>query len=232
METYLFHYFHREIVRKERDYLQAFRQLKAVTVNLDHQVLANQSLIEGIMASLIAALEAKDPYTRGHSSRVSEMSHRIARTMGLSAPMCESVRLAGLFHDIGKIGIADHILFHEGKLSERDLEEIRSHPLISVQILEPVDPLHTLLPGVKHHHENWDGTGYPDGLKGTEIPLAACIIRVADTYDAITSRRSYRNARDSGVALMEIERLGGIWFHPDVVRHVLDLASVPYASTI
>lgn len=188
-------------------------------LNLDDQVIANQKLVVGIVEALNNALEVKDPYTLGHSQRVSEMSWEIAKSMGLSSSKCEQVRLAALFHDIGKIGIQDSILLKSGPLTSEEFMEIKRHPVVSYNILKPVDPFNKLLGGVLYHHENWDGTGYPEGLKGDSIPLSASIIHVADSYDAMTSRRSYHSPMCATTALDEIKRMSGTCYQPDVVEH-------------
>jgi len=219
METYLFSLFHRAIVKQERSYYKLIGELSATKSGLQNQVLVNQKLVEGIVESLINALEAKDPCTQGHSQRVSWMAAGVAKSMGLLPLECEQVRLAGLFHDIGKIGIRDSILLKKGPLTKEEFQEIKLHPIYSVKILEPVDPFHKVLSGVLYHHENWDGSGYPEGLKGNKIPLAASIIHVVDSYDALTSMRSYRLPMSSGAAISELEQKSGVYYQPEVVSH-------------
>jgi len=219
MNDYLFSLFQRDLVKKEREFFKVIKQLSDTKLDLDDQVIANQKLVVGIVEALNNALEVKDPYTLGHSRRVSELSWEVAKSMGLSSSTCEQVRLAALFHDIGKIGIQDNILLKSGPLTSEEFLEIKRHPVVSFNILKPVDPFNKLLGGVLYHHENWDGTGYPEGLKGESIPLSASIIHVADSYDAMTSRRSYHYPMCPKTALEEIKRMSGTRYHPDVVEH-------------
>ncbi len=220
-----FSLFHREIIKKERAFAKLIRELNEANNGLHNQELANQKLVEGILFALNNALEAKDPYTQGHSHRVSQMAVHTAKSMGISHAKSERIRLAGLFHDIGKIGIPDSILFKKGPLTQQEYGEIKKHPGCSVKILEPVDPFHKVLPGVMHHHENWDGSGYPDGLQGEKIPLAASIIHVVDSYDAMTSQRTYRLSLSPSAALEELRRQSGKMYHPEVVRHFVSIFS-------
>jgi HD-GYP domain-containing protein (c-di-GMP phosphodiesterase class II) len=208
---------HRQMVKNEREFLKLIRQLSETKNDLNDQVLANQKLIEGIVNALNIALEAKDRFTQGHSERVSSMSAVVAKRMGLSSTKCEQVRLAGLFHDIGKIGISDSILLSKGSLTDEEYNEIKMHPIYSVKILEPVDPFGMLLKGMLYHHENWDGSGYPEGLSKESIPMPASIIHVVDSFDAMTSERTYRKPMIYTEALAELHRYSGIYYHPGVV---------------
>ena len=175
-----------------------------------------------IVKSLAAAVDAKDPYTRGHSERVTKFSMTIANELGLSEEIRRNVQLAGLLHDIGKIGISDEILRKKEKLTENDWSHIRQHPIMGAMILSPIKQLKMVIPGIRNHHERYDGTGYPDKLKGNEIPLIARIISVADTYDALTSERPYRSRELSEtVALNEIERCINTQFDPKCAQAFL-----------
>ncbi|MCA9062011.1 MAG: HD-GYP domain-containing protein [Planctomycetaceae bacterium] len=151
-----------------------------------------ESLLRGVIRSLINAIDAKDSYTCGHSDRVADFSRLIARQMNLSTVDCEQIYMTGLLHDVGKISVPDHVLKKPGRLTEPEFELIKQHPVIGYEILEHLDNLSYVLPGVLHHHEAVDGSGYPHGLKGENIPLAARILAVADAYDAMTSNRPYR----------------------------------------
>lgn len=173
--------------------------------------------------SLAAAIEAKDAYTHGHSRRVTEYSLALAGIMGCDNNTIDTIRHAALLHDIGKIGINESILLKPGKLTDEEFSTIRSHPVMGSRILESIDFLATVRAQLKHHHERWDGRGYPDGLKGEQIPLGARIIAVADTFDAMTSTRSYRSALDWTVARDEIVRCSGSQFDPRVVEAFLTL---------
>lgn len=149
-------------------------------------------LLRGVIRSLINAIDAKDSYTCGHSDRVAEFARLIAREMSLEFSHCEQIYMTGLLHDVGKIGVPDDVLNKPGQLTAPEFELIKQHPVIGYEILKHLDNLSYVLPGVLHHHEALDGTGYPHGLKGDDIPLPARILAVADSYDAITSDRPYR----------------------------------------
>jgi putative two-component system response regulator len=169
------------------------------------------------ITSLAYALEAKDKYTSGHSQRVAGISVAIAAELGLSRPEIEKIRLAGLIHDIGKIGVREAVLNKPGKVSAEEYQHILSHSDIGEHILTPIVEDDAILKAVRHHHERYDGTGYPDRLSGEEIPLAARILAVADTYDAIISGRPYRAAESIQTACDEIRHHRGGQFDPEVV---------------
>ncbi|MGQ9756018.1 MAG: HD domain-containing phosphohydrolase [Desulfotomaculales bacterium] len=173
------------------------------------------------LQALAAALEARDTYTRGHSVRVAGLSRACARALGLSGEEQEQVYLAGLLHDIGKIGVPDSILLKPGRLDAREWEEVKNHPEVGARILEPARFPAAVVAAVRHHHEDYAGTGYPAGLAGEEIPLLARIIRVADAYDAMTSARPYRGALTPEEAVEELRRGVGRQFDPRVVEAFL-----------
>lgn len=172
----------------------------------------------GTLQALTAAIDAKDRYTCGHTERVAMLSAQLATTMGLSAEQVEEVRIAGLVHDVGKIGVPEAVLCKAGRLTDEEFEQIKSHPRIGHNILKDIPPLEPMLPGVLYHHERWDGRGYPDGLAGQDIPLLGRIIACADTFDAMRSTRSYRSARSSAETLVEMNRCAGSQFDPDLIR--------------
>ncbi|WP_283431392.1 HD-GYP domain-containing protein [Neorhodopirellula lusitana] len=151
-----------------------------------------QSMLEGTVRSLASALDAKDAYTHGHSSRVAELAVQLARRMGLDNRTAESLQLAGILHDIGKIGIDDSVLKKPGQLTNEEFDQIKQHPVLGYEILKDIRPFRHILPAVRHHHESWDGGGYPDGLSGDDIPRDAQILAVADAFDAMVSDRPYR----------------------------------------
>lgn len=168
-------------------------------------------------------VEAKDPYTRGHSDRVSEYSVLIGKKLGLDEKTLHILKIGGLFHDIGKIGIPDSILLKESKLSDEEYSQIKNHPMIGVHMLGDAAIFTDILPIVKHHHERYDGRGYPSQLVGDDIPYVARIAAVADTFDAMTSKRSYRDSLPIDVVRAEIERCSGTQFDPNISKVFLDI---------
>jgi putative nucleotidyltransferase with HDIG domain len=189
-----------------------------------------QSAYVGAIRALAAALDARDPYTAGHSERVSALSVLIARHMHLSEADVDVIRLGALLHDIGKIGVSDHVLRKPGPLSADEFEQIRRHPGLGARILRKVPFLEPHLGIVELHHERPDGKGYPFGLLGDNIPLEARIVHVADAFDAMTSARAYRPARAASVALVELQRYSGSQFDPATVEALrIALAASPSA---
>lgn len=186
------------------------------------------SLQEAYLAtvrSLAAAVDAKDTYTRGHSDRVSRYSTLIAERMGLAHEQCIALEMAAYLHDIGKIGVSEEILLKPGCLTEEEMAQMRHHPLIGANILKPVAFPWAITPVVRHHHEHFDGTGYPAGLKGDEIPLLARILCAADSYEAMTADRPYRAGRSAADAIAELRACSGKQFDPrvvDVLAEIVD----------
>ncbi|MGB9804641.1 HD domain-containing phosphohydrolase, partial [Desulfofundulus sp.] len=174
-----------------------------------------------VVQALAAALEARDVYTRGHSLRVAKLARLCARIMGLGAGEQEQVYIAGLLHDIGKIGVRENILLKGGPLTPEERKEMQGHAEVGARILEPAGFPGEVTAAVRHHHEDYGGGGYPEGLSGEEIPLLARIIRVADAYDAMTSARPYRKALTPDHAFGELKRCAGSQFDPGVVEAFL-----------
>ena len=174
------------------------------------------SFLNAIRA-LAYALEAKDKYTSGHSQRVADISARIAKELGLSGESVDRVVLAGLVHDIGKIGVTESILNKPERLTNDEFQQVQKHPGIGEHILAPVADDEEILRLVRGHHERYNGSGYPDGLKDTQIPLGARILAIADAYEAMTSERPYRKAMNAQAASAEIERGKGTQFDPGIV---------------
>lgn len=168
--------------------------------------------------SISCALDAKDPYTHGHSLRVTLYSLILASKLGLTDSALEEIETAGLLHDIGKIGIPQSILCKTSKLTDEEFEIMKDHTGQGAKMIQNVKKLRAVASWLKSHHERWDGRGYPCGLKGTEIPLFARVIALADTYDAMTSTRPYRKALPHEVAIQEIKRCSGVQFDPELAE--------------
>ena len=198
-------------------------ELKESRENLEKAYLESIEIIR-------QTVEAKDPYTRGHSDRVSEFSVLIGKYMNLSEDDLHTLKIGGLFHDIGKIGIPDSILLKEAKLDDEEYSQIKNHPAIGKHILANATLFQDIIPIVFHHHEKFDGHGYPSGLAGEDIPLIARIAAVADTFDAMTSKRSYRNALPLDVVIAEIEKCSGSQFDPKVANVFLDILKNHYGE--
>jgi putative nucleotidyltransferase with HDIG domain len=174
-----------------------------------------------VAQNIMAKVKLKDVETFDHCVRVSRMAKLLARAVGLDEFDARIVEYAGLFHDIGKVGIPDEILLKPAKLTEEEYLVMKSHPVLSVKILEPVahlDFFGKVLPGVRNHHERFDGRGYPDGVKGEDIPLASRIILVVDTFDAMTWSRPYRRGLSAEVACKELVDFAGRQFDPKLVE--------------
>eukprot|EP00913_Durusdinium_trenchii_P028346 g26574.t1 len=181
-----------------------------------------RDLVVSVVRAMINVIDARDPYTCGHSDRVAVTSKLLAGKLGLSMKDQEAIYLSGLLHDIGKVGVPDDVLLKPGRLTEEEFRQIKEHPERGVQILEHLKQLQHVLPGVLHHHEAYDGSGYPHGLAGEDIPLMARIMAVSDAYDAMTTNRPYRDARTPEEAVMILHRGAGKQWDPDIVAAFLD----------
>lgn len=168
--------------------------------------------------ALAAAIDAKDPYTKGHSERVAEMSLALAQELNLSDKDIENIEYTALLHDIGKIGIADNILGKNSSLTNKEFDKIKEHTVMGAKIIEPIDFLKNSYEAIYHHHERYNGDGYPDGIKEKKIPLSARIIAVADAYDAMGSDRPYRKKLSHNKILKELKEQSGQQFDPEVVK--------------
>ena len=176
-----------------------------------------------VMLALSKAVDAKDHYTNGHSSRVAEYAKEIAKRMGKSEKEQEEIYELGLLHDIGKIGVSEEIINKEGRLTDEEFDEIKKHTLTGWEILKTITEIPWLSKGARWHHERYDGNGYPDGLKGKEIPEEARIICLADSYDAMTSKRSYSVPKSQKEVRDEIVRCSGTQFDPDIAIYLLEM---------
>ena len=200
------------VIRKEREFEKTHQ---------DARELFGQTA-----EALASAIDAKDSYTNGHSRRVAEYSRKIAEEAGKSEEECERVYFAALLHDVGKIGVPIEILTKKGRLTEEEFEQIKLHPVMGGQILSSIRQSPWLSIGARYHHERCDGRGYPEGLKGTDIPEIARIIAVADAYDAMTSNRSYRKAIPQHIVREEMVKCVGTQFDPEFAKimiHLIDL---------
>lgn len=181
-------------------------------------------LMMGLLHSLTSAVDAKDTYTCGHSERVALLSRHLAIHAGMSAASADRVYMAGLLHDVGKIGVPEAVLQKAGRLTPEEFEQIKKHPEIGARILRDVKQVGDLVPGVLHHHERYDGKGYPAGLSGDAIPLMGRVICLADCFDAMTSSRTYRKALPVEVAMTEIRRCAGTQFDPRLADAFLQIS--------
>lgn len=192
--------------------------------------LENASLYEdlnatfiGTLEALSSAIDAKDRYTCGHSKRVALLTADLARAAGLEKEQVDRFQICGIVHDIGKIGVPESVLLKDGKLTDEEFDKIRMHPEIGARILRDIPNLEDIIEGVLHHHERFDGNGYPHGIAGTKIPLVARMIAIADTFDAMSSNRTYRPAMAHEDVLIELKRVMGTQFDPELVALFLEL---------
>ena len=196
--------------------VEQMRQIKSINEKLaDTYKQLEQAYMESIQ-TVRYTVEAKDTYTRGHSDRVAEYSVLIGEKLGLSKEDIKRLRIGGLFHDVGKIGVPDNILQKSGKLSEDEYSEIKNHPTIGAHILSTASIFQDILPIVKYHHERYDGKGYPERLVGNQIPYLARITAIADTFDAMTSRRVYRDSLPIEQVIEEFKKCRGTQFDPEL----------------
>lgn len=177
----------------------------------------NEELLIDSIRALAAAIDAKNPYTRGHSERVSQYAVAVAHHFGVKGREIKRVEIAALLHDVGKIGIEDAILLKPEALTDQEFAQMRNHVVKGAAIVSPIKRLKDMLPGIRSHHENWDGSGYPDGLKGDAIPLVARLISIADTFDAMTTDRPYQKGMDLQAAMERLQAMAGRRLDPRVV---------------
>ena len=205
-------------------------EIKQINEKLEDSKEQLEQAYLDMVETLRYTVEAKDSYTRGHSDRVSEYSVLIGEKLGLPEDQIKTLRIGGLFHDIGKIGIPDSILLKPAKLTDDEYSQIKNHPSIGAHILGSAVIFKDIIPIVKHHHERYDGNGYPSRLKGEEIPYIARIAAVADTFDAMTSRRSYRGPIDIEHVKEEIKRCEGTQFDPQIAEVLLEILNNNFAK--
>ncbi len=216
--------------RDEGDYSSIDVQLHRAVADRITAFLENQRLYDdladllmGLLHAMVSSIDAKDPYTSGHSERVAHLSRRLAEALGFTQVMCQRVYLAGLLHDVGKIGVPDAILCKPGKLTDDEFAILKRHPEIGGRILTRIRQLSDLMPGVLYHHERYDGRGYPMKRAGRDIPRLGRIICLADCFDAMTTNRTYRAAMPVDSAIAEIRRCAGSQFDPQMAEAFLGL---------
>ena len=175
--------------------------------------------------AMVNALDAKSPWTKGHSERVAKYAEQVAKELGLEEGKIKNLQLACLLHDIGKIGTYDHLLDKAGKLTDEEFDIVKKHPAQGAAILKEIKQLKDIIPLIKHHHERIDGKGYPDGIKGEEIPFCARILHVADSFDSMTADRPYRPSPGREYAISELKRCSSTRFDPLVVEAFLRVLS-------
>lgn len=190
----------------------------SLTGSLLNRVDALEALNQETIFAFVRAIDARDPYTARHSEKVAGYAVRLARALGLPEDDCERIHLSGMLHDVGKVGLERSILHKPGQLTDEEWQQVRDHPALSAHIIGAVSRFAPFVPGARHHHERYDGRGYPDGLAGKAIPLDARILAVADAYDAMTSDRSYRPALSHDEAIARLTADAGTQFDPVCVR--------------
>lgn len=206
--------------------IKAVSQMQLIK-NINDELQATYDKLESAYMETIEILrftvEAKDSYTRGHSDRVAEYSELIGKALSLSEQELKTLKIGGLFHDIGKIGIPDSILLKTTKLDDDEYSEIKNHPSIGAHILSNATIFQDIIPIVKHHHERFDGRGYPGKLEGKNIPYLARIAAIADAFDAMTSKRSYRDSLPLDIVIEEIRKNSGTQFDPEIAKVFLEI---------
>jgi len=203
-------------------------ELKVETALTAHRIntmilendLHTQRLFVNILTVMVKVLESKDPYTRFHSHSVAKWARMLGRRKGLCEEDLDRLGLAAVFHDFGKIGVPEEILLKDGKLTKEEFAIMRKHPVIARDLLSSLELLSDLLPAIAHHHERWDGTGYPHGLKGEQSPLWARIIAIADAYDTMVARRTYKEPMSATRVRQELDDGRGTQFDPELVDHL------------
>ncbi|MFW6059164.1 MAG: HD-GYP domain-containing protein [Phycisphaeraceae bacterium] len=206
----------------------------SLTIFLENRMLYDdmQAMFLGTLHALTSAIDAKDSYTHGHSERVALMGRKLAEAAGLDTHTCERVYIAGLVHDVGKIGVPERVLCKPGKLTAREFDLVKMHPEIGGRILQDIRQMEDLLPGVLYHHERWDGAGYPQGLAGEDIPLFGRLLGLADAFDAMSSDRTYRAAMQFDHVIAEVRRHAGTQFDPQLAELFVNLDFQPFFDLI
>ena len=209
---------HRHFAEADLDLLSVIGKQAGIAIQRASYLQETRDLFYATVLTLAAAIEAKDRYTKGHSERVTTFSVAIAESLGLSGEEVHTVRLSALLHDVGKIGVPEAVLNKQGKLTPEEYGAIQAHPHAGSLIVQNIPKIGKVLEGVRHHHEKWNGKGYPDHLAGEAIPRIARIIAVADAYDAMSSHRAYRKGLPGAMIFEEIRKNAGIQFDPACVE--------------
>jgi len=214
-----------ELKKKEQTLIKGRDAFLNMLEDISESYKELEDLFIRLVIVMVNALDAKSPWTKGHSERVTNYALEIAGEMGAKDEDIEQLRLCGLLHDIGKIGIYDDVLDKPGKLTDKEFELVKMHPAKGAEILKPIKQLNKILPGILYHHERYDGKGYPEGLMGEDIPLCARILCIADSYDSMTADRPYRPAPGEEYAISELKRCSGTQFDPLIVKAFLKVLS-------
>jgi putative nucleotidyltransferase with HDIG domain len=207
-----------EIADLSENFNRMSESIKDAFEKVQRAARENQELFLSSIRALAAAIDAKDPYTRGHSERVARYSSAIAKEMGLSAEDVRRARLSALLHDVGKIGVDDRIIRKPTALTDEEFELMKAHPVKGAAIMETIPQLADIIPGMKYHHEKWEGGGYPEGLKGEQIPMQARIVAVADAFDAMTTTRPYQKAMEVTYVLERLREMANKRFDASVIE--------------
>lgn len=214
----------------EADLMKSTSMILAAHLTNQRQYIEMELMFNGMIQSLIAALDAKDSYTSGHSSRVADIAEMIAEKVGYDEAGLKRIRMAGILHDIGKIGVNDEVLGKSGQLTDLEFEEIKKHPVLGYNILKEIKLFEDILPAVRHHHESWDGSGYPDGLTADGIPRDAQILAAADAFDAMTSDRPYRSRMPLEQVIENLKSGRDKQWPSDIIDALLDTQAVKRAT--
>ena len=216
----------REMLAENRHLNQWLKEeVTTRTAELQRERMRMERISTATLEALVNAMEAKDPYLRGHSARVADLSATIAAEYGLSDDVVEQVRVAGRLHDLGKIGTRDDVVNKEGPLTPDEFEHVKQHVVIGSQILAPLSHLGDVITYVRHHHERWDGSGYPDGLSGEAIPIGARVIGAAEVYDALSTSRPYQDKLTPEQAVEHMAHLSGTVLDPKVYEALVMVVS-------